>query len=337
MSRTLQLALAIALLSVGSAQAEPILLKLATAAPDGTLWARELRAFAREVESETRGQVLIKWYWGGIAGDELELDQRIKRGQIDGTASGGALCQEVSPTMRVVGVRGVFNTRDEVSYVLNRLRPTFEEEFKRGGYLYVSAAGLGPDLPFSRRPIQSLDDLRKLKLFHWNIDQRTYLLDRDLGFNLVALRLEEVSAAMEDGRINGFINSPAVTLAFQWLPQVKYVVAMPMGWTWGCLMIASRAFERVTLEQQQIIRSAGAKAGVRLDEVGRQQDDAMLGGVFQKLGIKVLTAPESMRAEFLAAARAARERLGERLVPASALQQVLAMLADYRSEHPSGH
>jgi hypothetical protein len=41
----------------------------------------------------------------------------------------------------------------------------------------------------------------------------------------------------------------------------------------------------------------------------------------------------AFRAEFFEAARVAREKLGDQLVPRALLQKVMSMLADYRAEH----
>jgi TRAP-type C4-dicarboxylate transport system substrate-binding protein len=315
------------------ARADKVVLRMATSAPDGTTWARELRAFAREVESATFGGVQVKWYWGGIAGDELQLRDRIRRGQIDGAASGGVLCQESSPAMRVVGIHGVFHSREETSFVLNRLRPRLEQDFHAAGFVYVGASNLGPDLLFTRAPIGAYDDFKKLKIWHWDLDQRGSLIDLEMGLHDVLLSLADLGPAMEDGRINAFITDPASLVAFQWTSLPRFVLNLPLGYSWGCLMIAERAFERIPLDQQQIIRAAGAAAGVRLDEVGRQLDDAMLGGLLQKLGIKLVPPNDALRAEFLSIARTARDHLSDKIVPAAVLQEVLALLADYRSEH----
>ena len=56
-----------ALCFAATAHADRTVLRLATAAPDATSWAKELRAFSRDVESSTDGQVAIKWYMGGMA------------------------------------------------------------------------------------------------------------------------------------------------------------------------------------------------------------------------------------------------------------------------------
>ena len=81
-------ALVAAAMTSSTARADRTVLRLATAAPDSTSWAKELRAFGRDVEASTDGQVAVKWYMGGVAGDEKEALERIAKAQLDGMASG---------------------------------------------------------------------------------------------------------------------------------------------------------------------------------------------------------------------------------------------------------
>jgi TRAP-type transport system periplasmic protein len=62
--------LLLALLTADARAAEPRSLKLAAISPDGTLWSRELRTTAQEIEAKTDGAVRIKLYLGAVAGDE---------------------------------------------------------------------------------------------------------------------------------------------------------------------------------------------------------------------------------------------------------------------------
>src|SRR5690349_1832430 len=122
-------ALLLAVLCPAAAHAnEPIVLRFATLVPDGTAWARELKAAAREVESQTQGQVRWKWYFGGIAGDERVVPERIRRGQLEGEAA-GVSCVDLAPSLRVLRVLGMFRRRDEAHAIIMRLRPTLEAEF----------------------------------------------------------------------------------------------------------------------------------------------------------------------------------------------------------------
>src|SRR3954471_2314864 len=97
----------LALLAALPARAdEPTVLRLATVAPDGSAWAREFRSFSRRVETATEGRVRVKWYYNGVAGDEQEELDRIRRGQMDGAAF-GLFCDRLSPTIRVTRVPGL--------------------------------------------------------------------------------------------------------------------------------------------------------------------------------------------------------------------------------------
>src|SRR5262245_32182034 len=136
----IRLILAATLLCAATARAEPVVLRIATVAPDGTLWARELKAFATQIASQTNNEVRVKWIFGGIAGDEAQLDDRVHRGQLDGAASGGPGCAKWAPTMRMFTSPGLFLDRNESSFVLGKLYPKIEEEMKRAGYTMIGAA-----------------------------------------------------------------------------------------------------------------------------------------------------------------------------------------------------
>ena len=60
-----RLAMLAALSTSAVVQADPITLRLGTVAPEGSAWAREGQAFARDVERGTEGRVKVKLYFGG--------------------------------------------------------------------------------------------------------------------------------------------------------------------------------------------------------------------------------------------------------------------------------
>src|SRR6478609_8035830 len=129
---------------------------MAGIAPDGTAWARELRAFSREVESATHGELKVKWYLGGIAGDDAQMADRMAREQLDGAASAGMLCLRAAPSLRVLRVQGLVRTRDEA---------------RATGYAMLGLGQLGVDVIFTRRPVASWAELQKLKLWRWDLDE----------------------------------------------------------------------------------------------------------------------------------------------------------------------
>ena len=75
--------LAALLLWAGAAGAQTTL-KLATMAPDGSIWMQALTDAKTEIEAATAGAVKVKIYPGGIMGSEKDVLFKIKTGQLQG-------------------------------------------------------------------------------------------------------------------------------------------------------------------------------------------------------------------------------------------------------------
>jgi TRAP-type C4-dicarboxylate transport system substrate-binding protein len=307
------------------------LLRIATVAPDGTAWARELRAWARDVESATEGAVHLKIYFGGIAGDELTVLDRVRREQLDG-AIGSELCTRLAPSLKVARVIGACQTREENAHILARLRPTVDAEFLRAGFINFGEAGLGPEVLFTREPVRDLAGLRKLRLWVWDSDQVLPPQARALGLTIVQTPLDQAGRAFDEHQLDGFITVPTAALAFQWTTQARYLIPLRISFRSGCLIVAARAFDALPAETQRAFKSSTGKLNQRIEELGRQQDRALLGGLLARQGLTPLPETDRLRFEFFDAARAVRA--GARVVSEATLSQVMAWLADYRAEHP---
>jgi TRAP-type C4-dicarboxylate transport system substrate-binding protein len=328
-----KLAFVVALLAGTLAHAEPVVLRVATPAPEGSGWAREGLAFKRDVEQLTNGRVKVKLYFGGITGDELQSLDQIHRGRVDMIASGGPACVQLAPTMRVFGVLGMFQGRDEAVYITGRLKSSLDEEFLKSGFINLGEVSVGPEIPFTRSPARSLSDLKKQTLWYWDIDQVTGFELKAMGLRASGLPVHEAWRAFDGGKIDGFVAVPAATLAFQWSSQARYMSDMHLGVLRGCLLVAARWYDALSTEDQKAMLAAGAKAAARLDEVAGQMDEALLGGLFVKQGMTTIKISAGDRAEILDATRTARDKLPESLVSKALIARVLGYLADYRAEH----
>jgi TRAP-type C4-dicarboxylate transport system substrate-binding protein len=313
-------------------RAEPVTLRLASVAPDGTSWARELKAFGREIAASTRDEVQIKWYLSGIAGDELQSHARVQRDQLDGILSGGMLCQRLAPSMRAAGMVDEFRDRDEAHYVMGRLKPTVDQEFAKAGYVDVATAGMGFSVLFSRAPIRTMADVRRLRPWLWSLDEVLKTQLGAMGIKAVPLPVEGSARAYDEGKVDSFVGLPSAALAFQWSAQARYVIDLRVGYLTGCMLVSRRAWDALSHDDQQVIQSAAAKLQVRIQETTRQMDESLLSGLFAKQGLQALPVPPSLQAEFAAAAREAQKQV-EALAPAATVERVSAWIAEYRAAH----
>jgi TRAP-type transport system periplasmic protein len=317
-----------------SLRAEPQMrLRFATIAPDGTGWAREVKAFAREIETESNGRVGLHVYLGGIAGDDVEMGRRMRKDQLDGALSAGILCQEVAPAFAIFRVPGLVQDRAEESYVQTRLLPTLRQQARAHGTVLLATGSLGTDVVLSRVPIDSLETLRKLRLWQWDLDQTSVAFTRAMGMHPVPMPVNDAGRAYEEGKTDGFIAIPSAIFGFQWFSRQVYMSQLPFSPLHACALMTETAYERLPVDLREVVAAASVKFGLRIAETTRAQDEELLGGLFAKQGVRSVPVSPLLRAQFLDAAHAARDKLGTQLVPHELLLQVQSFLADYRSEH----
>src|SRR4029078_3511321 len=124
------------------AQAATVI-KIATVAPDGTAWMREMRAGADAVKKRNDGRVEIKYYPGGVMGDEPSVLRKIKIGQLQGGAFTGGEFSQTNKDAQIYSIPFLFKNLDEVDKVRAQLDPMFKKSFESSGFEAVAISGGG--------------------------------------------------------------------------------------------------------------------------------------------------------------------------------------------------
>src|SRR5688572_7583224 len=76
------LAAALLLPTTPPAAAAPKQIKLGTIVPAGSVWDKELRNLAADVQKRTEGRVAMRIYPGGVAGDDPDIVRKMRLGQL---------------------------------------------------------------------------------------------------------------------------------------------------------------------------------------------------------------------------------------------------------------
>jgi TRAP-type C4-dicarboxylate transport system substrate-binding protein len=216
---------------------------------------------------------------------------------------------------------------------MGKLKPTFDKEALANGFINIADSGLGSIIVFSRKPLGTMAELRSAPLWTGRQDDLMMAQLTGLGLHVMTERIDQASAAYAGGRIDGYLTVPSVALAWQWSTQARFYTDLRLSFLFGCLVVSNAAFDGLPLEAQGAVRAAAARALARLDQLGRKQDDALVNGLFEKQGLKQVRVDEHFRTEFFEAARTARGRLSDELVPAALVRNVLGILADYRAQY----
>ena len=102
MKSFLRFALASLLFAAGTASAAAI--KIATVAPEGSAWMKQMRTTAAAVKERTAGRVELKFYPAGVMGNDTAVFRKIKLGQLQGGAFTGAEASLVYKKPPIYGV-----------------------------------------------------------------------------------------------------------------------------------------------------------------------------------------------------------------------------------------
>ena len=105
--------------------------KIASLAPDGTSWMKEMRAGAEEINRRTEGRVKFRFYPGGIMGNDKSVLRKMRVGQLHGGALSGGGMAMIYPEAQVYTIPFIFHDYDEVDYARKQMDPVLLAGLKK--------------------------------------------------------------------------------------------------------------------------------------------------------------------------------------------------------------
>ena len=163
MTQTLLKSLACAFLFLGMQAAYAITLKIATLSPDGSYWMQKMRAGGDEIEQRTGGRVSLKFYPGGVMGDDETVLRKMRLHQLQGAAVTSGALNGVYPDIQLYNLVMLFQNEREVDYVRSKMDSELMEGLERHGMVALGFADVGFAYMMSTVPIRTLADMRSQK------------------------------------------------------------------------------------------------------------------------------------------------------------------------------
>lgn len=310
-------------------------LKLATLAPQGSIWDQTIRAMGDRWSKETSGRVQLKIYAGGVAGDESDALRKTRAGQFQGLAITVAGLTEIDPAFNVFQIPLFFESFDELSFVLEKLRPALEARLEAKGYVLLHWGHGGWIHLFSRQPIRTLEDLKAQKLFVWAGDDATVQSWRKNGYQPVALAATDILLGFQTKMIDVVPTTPIAALSLQWFRQTPFMMGLGLAPLVGGVVVSKPAWDRIGGEDRAKLEQAAAAAEAELEREVPKQDRAAIEQMKQRgLGVQELAPAE--QAAWRAEARRFAEAWRDGRVPPEILQAVESAVAEFRRGRGAG-
>jgi TRAP-type C4-dicarboxylate transport system substrate-binding protein len=299
---------------------QAVTIRIATLAPRGSTWMRVFNAWNADLRRRTQNQVSIRFYPGGVSGDERDFIRKINAGQMDGAAvTTTGLGQVVRPVL-VLGVPGLIEEYRQIDRVREQLRGEFDTMFEGAGFVNLGWGDVGKARLFSQAPIRRPQDMRSMRPWAWRDDMIFTEFLRVVGANGVRLGVPEVYPALQTGQVNVVPASALAAVSLQWHTRLTHVTQQNSGVIVGATIVKKSVFDALTADQQTALRETSQRAHDLLLRSIRRDDDRAYATILERGTTQIDTTPA--QAEWDRAAEQTRQRLTGRVYPADLLQRV---------------
>jgi TRAP-type C4-dicarboxylate transport system substrate-binding protein len=314
--------------SAGSAHADEW--RVATLAPEGSTWMKILSRGAAEVAKATGSRVSLKYYAGGVQGDEKDVVAKMQLGQLDGGAMTSIGLSMIDESIRVVELPMLFKSADEMDYVRKKMWPTFQARFLKKGYYLSEPGDVGFLYFYSAEPVKTIADLAKAKVWLWGEDKIVKAMFKRMSINGVPMGVPDVLPALNTGRINATYASPLAAVALQLYTKAKYATSMPMAYGIAGTLLRKESWDKLSAEDKKATEKTFKIQAQKLKKAVRS-DNERAAKAISRAGVKTIDTPPAMSAEFEKHAQAVWQEMVGKVYSKEDLAEVMKYRAEFRA------
>lgn len=296
-SKTITLILTMSFLSFNPATVFAKTIKIATLSPEGTYWMKQMRAGAEEVKEKTEGRVKFKFYPGGVMGNDDSVLRKMHVGQLHGGAITIGSLSQSTPDTSIYGLPFLFSSIEDAEEIRKTSDPMLNKKMEESGYICLGIAQGGFTYLMSKQQINSLEDLKNQKSWVPEKSDVGLSVYNYIGVTPISLPLSDVLTGLQTGLINTIITSPIGALALQWHTHVEYVVDLPLNYLAAMMVIDKKVFEKLSAEDQAIVREVMGKVYKRIDEQNKVDNVAARQALINQ-GVKFVELSDKEKEEW---------------------------------------
>ena len=292
-----------------------------------------MRAGAKEVAQKNNNRVQIKFYPGGVMGDDMAVLRKIRIRQLQGGAITLGALSNYFPDSQIYSLPMLFRNLEEVSYVRSKLDAVILQGLEKKGFVSFGLVEGGFAYIMSLDPIQSVSQLRSRKAWVPSTDNLAMEAVKAYEVQPIPLPLGDVLTGLQTGLIDTVAAPPIATIALHWHTQVRYLTDMPLLYSTGLLIIEKKALNKLSKHDQQIMHEVMGRVFSEINKQNRIDNNGAFSAI-QTQGIELVKPDSIQLQEWRRYAKAAIKRLIESgKISKDIVQTVEQHLNDYRSQN----
>ncbi|MGD8260766.1 MAG: TRAP transporter substrate-binding protein DctP [Desulfobacterales bacterium] len=304
-------------------------IKIATLAPEGSAWINNLNDLNAEVKKKTNNSVLFKIYPGGVLGDEKDMIRKMYVGQIHAAILTSAGLSGIFNEMDVFQIPFLFETYDEVDYVIKKMAPFFEDGFEKKGYRVLGWSEGGFIRLMSTKPIANLSDLQKAKVWTWEDAPMAQAIFDEADVSAIPLSIPDVLVGLQTGLVEVVYAPPTGAISLQWFTKTKYMTDVPLIYLIGAVVVKKNIFKKIPPDHQQVLIDICTEHMEQLKLTLRKENQEAIK-VMTKHGVKLIKPTQVQIEEFKKVSQNAMNNQTGKSFSKKVRDEVMTHLEEYR-------
>jgi TRAP-type C4-dicarboxylate transport system substrate-binding protein len=261
--RSSLLATAVSAIANESARAAlPSRVRLGTLVPKGSSYYRNLQLMGEKWRVLFGGTLALTVYPDGAMGGEAEMVRRMRQNQLHAGLLTTVGLRAIEPD--VTGLQNLplmFHDLDDVDYIGDRMHPALEQKIAKNGFVVLFWADAGWVRFFTKTPVRTPEEMKRLKIFCWAGDPNQLELMRNVGLRPVSLETADILPGLKTGLIDAVPMPPFMALATQVDLAAPYMLELNYAPLVGAALMNKSVWDEVPVDKQasllEIARATG--------------------------------------------------------------------------------
>ena len=299
--------------------------------PEISIWANTLRQMSTDIAKETGGRVTLTVFAGGSQGDESTVLRKMRLDALQAAALTGVGLGSIDASFNVFDVPFFFASYDELNAVTEALTPTLSKRLDAKGYVLVNWGNGGWTQIFTKKPVNTVDELKRAKLWTSAGNDRMVQWFKSNGFEPRAMAMTDIMTGLTTGMVEAVPTTPIAALGYQWYKQTPNMLDIGLAPVIGATIVTKKAWNAISAADRPKILSHASAAQKRLEQDVPKTEAAAIAEM-QRRGLVVTKASgPDWRKEVDGLAATMR---GE-MVPKDMFDLALKARDTYRKSHPA--
>ncbi len=242
-----------------------LIIKMASSVPENTPWGECLNQIASDWRRITNGEVEIRIYHNGVAGNEEAVVRNLRLNQLQGAALSTFGMYEITPEIMTLSCPFMIRNDDELDVVLEGIKPEMEERINSKGFHTLAWSRVGWVKIFSKQPVFTPSDLKRQKLGMNGEQSEINQAFKTMGFQMIPVAHNDILIALNGGMVDAVLQSPIAVGSLQIFGLAKNMASINIAPFMGGIILNQRTWNAVPERYKPQLIEATRRAERELD------------------------------------------------------------------------